>query len=665
MVSTLAFANSTDARSTVDELLSGENSIQRPGDEGATPYQPPVRATPRPQRAEPTPVPVGGVAPIPRTRQATLRDDLPPVPDFGFTMADLNDIIQAQGMDLVRLHICFPTTSVYGHTELTQGAAIAQAIALRSDLRPLNVSTGRTLLPGRLNVLVARKDELTAFVPEAILGRIGLSGIAMVPFPNFPDDPVLVITGQDDEGINEAILALGFTNETFPAAPFLTISQVLFPEQAPFFGQPPLNPGASYSFETLISQGAVVRPTTGGGISMQLFFPSDVFTRPTSEVSVNVHFSLGQATLRSSDAIIVRLNSRDVVRRSWDETDPSDLGGRMVRVGLPLTSFLPGRNIIEITTDARAGGEFSLGGRVPAINDFQIFTDSSIEIPNIRRNARLPDLRIAARTGFPFIGQPDGSDISFFVTNNNPETVSAAWTLISKIAQMSNAFMYAADYSFSGWQRSRHTILVGPQSQIPANLRQVIPAESFSELGPSQIRSEREDEYEQRSTGIGRWFTNISGEVVRIRRDGSAETREEEDEEIREVAGTTQSIGPRAVLTSFVSPENPNRWLLVLTAGNNELLLDRTNQVVRHPYWTQIRGFLFSWNETPSSTRFFMPDREFREVSFTETIVPMPFGIGISLRLWYVLIACLLLLFILATLALLPLLDRHHGVHRD
>jgi len=581
--------------------------------------------------------------------------------DSSLLISDLNQILYNMAPDVVRVHLTFPGAGNLTQEQVTQASAIVQGLGLRTDLKPVFITHGPQLIPGRFNVLVGTLQELREVLDSDLERRMGKSGIALLPLPGYPEEPMLVIAGQNTRGINEAILALGFTNIQFPRANYVAISRVLFPDIPPYFGQPPVMPGQTYSFEELRQVNAPIRPVSTGGIGIQIYFPADIFSRPNSEVSISIHFSAGQRTLRSSDAMIIRLNGSDIARRPWAETQASGFGGRMVVLSVPVSNFLPGRNLLEITTDSRAHSSFAIEAMASPVQDFQIYDDSSIEIPNVPRLARLPDLRLTTRTFYPFIGQPDGSEISFLLTDNRTETVNSALMVIAKLSQMSNTFMYNADVSFTYANPDRHLVVVGPQARIPRTLRERIPSESFSEIGSSDRDTTLSEEVQRPPNLFERFASAVANEFVKIQVDSP-------DDSVDPAVAqqTAAAIGPRAVLTSFPSPENVNRWVLVFTAANDDLLSERIRQLIRHSYWSQVRGYLFSWNDTPTSIRFFLPERRFSEVSFSETIVSIPLlGFGVSLRIWYIFAAIVFIIFCLMTLTLLRSTDRTAGKRRE
>lgn len=227
--------------------------------------------------------------------------------------------------------------------------------------------------------------------------------------------------------------------------------------------------------------------------------------------------------------------------------------------------------------------------------------------------------------------------------------------MIAKLSQISNTFLYGSEISFTYANPDRHLIVIGGQSRIPTTLRERIPETSFSELGSKRNEENNFAAEERKPTAIERFFTGLGNEFKKIE-------ISEPSEEMIEGGGSDEdsqrtSIGPRAVMTSFPSPGTANRWVLVVTARNDDLLLERVRQLVRMPYWSQVNGDIFSWNDTPSSVRAFLPDQSYGDVSFRETIVPIPLGYGVSLRIWYIFAAVVFLIFVLMTLFVLKHMD--------
>ncbi|MEM0965554.1 MAG: cellulose biosynthesis cyclic di-GMP-binding regulatory protein BcsB [Verrucomicrobiota bacterium] len=664
--------------STLDELLRGLRDDQgtsevSPADETGTQMpqflrEPPTERPASPsEEAEPTqdlaPSSSSNPTTLPETTQATAFPEInETTPSFEedeinpFLISNLDELLQRLTPEAVQTHLVFAgAASELNQEQVTLGAAIVQGIGLRTDLKPMLITYGPQLEPGRFNVLVGTIDQVGSVMGARLVEEIGESGLCMIPMPNYESEPVLVITGTSQRGINEAVLALGFVNMDLPAADFVSIRRILFPETPPYFGQPPVNPGETYTFLQLQQVGAPIRPVRNGGIGIQIYFPADVFDRPAAKVNLSVHFSVGQNTLRSSKAMEVRLNGTEVVRAPFGETTTSEFGGRYLNFSVPIGKFQSGRNLLEITTDAGSSSAFSLGPTGVAANDLLVFTDSTIEIPRVPRGAILPNLRLTSRTLYPFVGQPDGSEISFLLTNNEKETVEAAWMMIAKLSQISNTFLYDAEVSFRAANPDRHLVVIGSQSGIPTTLSEQIPPASFSELGSGESEDEAFAQEEKGPNIFQRFFASLANEFRKIEINEPADDGPEgaQIQEARE-----ESIGPRAVMTSFPSPETTGRWILIVTARNDALLLERVRQLIRLPYWSQINGYLFSWNDTPNSVRAFLPDKRFSEVSFRETIVPIPWGYGVSLRIWYLFAAVVFLVFVLMTLLVLKHTDQ-------
>lgn len=643
------------------DFLENREAVETPPAPPATPERAPAAS--RAPVTPPEPAPAPQTTPAPRTTPATEPAAPGPSPRIPvveegeynpFLMANLDKLLQSDPGESIHLHLTFPGSDLLTQEQVTQGAAIVQGIGLRTDLKPLQITYGPQLAPGRFNVLIGTISQIGSVLGRELIEEIGNSGLCLIPMPGQEDQPVLVITGTSQKGINEAVLALGFVNMNFPAAQFVSIRRILFPETPPYFGQPPVNPGTTYTFKQLQEVGAPIRPVQTGGIGIQIYFPADIFRNPTPRVNFAIHFSAGQNALRSN-ALVVRLNGTEVSRTPWDQTTASEFGGRYLNFSLPLGRFLSGRNLLEITTDSfSSGSQFTIGPRALPANDLRIFTNSTIEIPNVTRAAPLPDLRTTSRTLYPFVGRPDGSEISFLLTDNREETVCAAWMLIAKFSQMSNTFLYGAEVSFTIANPDRHMIVIGSQSRIPPTLRDRIPEASFSELGSSREIDDYLVEDERQPTAIERFFQSVKDEFVKIEIRKPAEEEATAGSQTRE--NVSAPIGPRAVMTSFPSPAAQNRWVLVVTARNDALLLERVRQLVRLPYWSQISGYLFSWNNTPSSVRDFQPEQTFREVSLRD-IIEVPFGYGVSLRIWYIFAAVVFLIFIFMTLLVLKHMD--------
>jgi hypothetical protein len=627
------------ADSIVDRILRGDPS-----------RAPQPTPTPAQRRGPITPEELLRPDPELVQREAQIASTLPA--SFALNMSDLEEYLT--GFFPTRplnLHLVFPRTGQISLKNITRGSAVAQAVALRTMDRPVYVSTSNGVRRRHFNVLIGTREELRNELHPEFLGRIRGSFLGLQPMRDEDENFALVISGVTDEQVDEAILSIGLVQRNLPEAPFLSIQNVLLPDRPVFFRQPPLQPRQIVSFEDLQNLDARIFQLAGGGLMVGINLAPDTFNRPAGNIRIRLHFSIGQQTIRTSRNLEVLIDERSVQVIPWTASTETDLGTRTIMLSIPYSEFRPGQNFLTLRPYQAVASEFALGTRSEIDSDFTVFNDSLVEIPNVARFARLPDLNLVGRTFFPFIGQPDGSELSVILLDRDLVTVETAWTFMAKVSQISNSFMYAAEFNFTPENNNRHVVAIGSYSSLPENYRSRLSNQAFSEVGRNVL--DLSNRVEDDLPWHKRWWERIRSEVVVIRDGQSRSLREDR----RSFEIIEESIilerGPRAVMTSFPRETNLTKWVLVVTARSPELLQERVRLVVQNEFWNRIEGVTFSWINSPSSITAVQPEARFIELSFTE-IVALPTGyFGVSLRVFYIFFAVIFILFIFVTIIVL------------
>lgn len=609
-------------------LLAGVLSSS-PGQAAAQQGTIPVPALSAPV-ARPTPAPPPASDAVP----ATLSD--------APTLRDLESLLAA-GHGPLRVNLVFPDVPEIGAPQLVRGSAVAQALALRGGDRPMIFSSARQLEDGAFNVLIGDLDALKLYVPPEVVERTSHGLLRLQP--QFGSQSALVISGATQAAVDEAILALGFANEKLPAAAEAFIREVQLPMMPPFMRRTPIFPGSTRTFQEMLDRDPLaLRLGEDGAIAMNVFFSAMVGIPTEAEIQIDLHFLLRQRAFSGSNGLGILLNGEPVADLSAANISGTPGGGSVGVIAIPANKFLPGRNEVAFQPA-------DMVGRTATPETFAIYADSAVVFPRVEGDVPLPDLRTTARTLFPLVGQPDGSEISVFVGANDRETIHAAWTFLAKLAQMANTLLYRATIGFDRLDPRMHQIVIAPAEALPKQYRgsiadgwlDDIPEESRNiEASTPDILPSKNLQYVL-ETQARRLFPTPAPTPM----------PENPDDDRR--ASDRRS----ACLASMPNPDGKGRWALILSALDAETLEKRTQELVRPEFWGRIAGVAVLWNADPGAMHHFVPGGEPQpeQGEPAEREVHLPFGESMSRKVWAALCAVMFMILVLLSIKLLGHFD--------
>ncbi len=454
------------------------------------------------------------------------------------------------------------------------------------------------------------------------------------------NDFVLLVTGHTPEDVDTTILSLGFVRSRFPDDPSAAIRQVVLPTTPMFLRQSPLEANKKLTFSELQERGATVKPLSTGGVSLDLFFPGYFRTDSDAPVTINLHYILQGRTFHSSGSIAIRLNDREI---SANQSAPhlSATGGAECSLAFPLRMFQHGRNLLEITTSDPPSA-------TGVNDDLRVFSDSELVMPKIETGPKLPDLRLVSQTFYPFIGQPDGSDLAVLLAERNQENINAAWTLLSRLAQSANTLLYAAQLTFDKYDLRRHILVVGTYDHLPPAFGSIVALRAFDQSHVNVPLAE----LDSLSSG-----TNLK-QLIERWLDQRRQRAEEFNEKVRAANLPQVSMADRdfGVLATAPPPSAGRGWSLVVTGFTSENLLRRVQSLVEDPFWKQIRGDIDRWKDLPASFQARVPGEARKNAA--AALVELPLGERISFRVWVGVVAATLLVFVIITSRLLGKFDQ-------
>jgi len=565
-------------------------------------------------------------------------------------LSDLVKVLSVQ-KQAIALNLCFAGSDTPSESQIMQGSAIVEGLALRAGYVPILVSHSAQLQPGKFNVLIGTVDQIAPILTPQERQSIHTGWVALKNIPGAGPGPVLVVSGKTVDDMENAIISLGLVRELYPVAPSASIRDVVLPAQAPFFRQEPLHYDTTYTFQQLAEAGASLSMPAGGGLAMQLFLPGDFPVNGEGNMSLQLHYQMKTSALSASSAVSVKVNGQVVAQVTGTGEQTAFFGGSGSGTDIPMSAFHAGHNTIELTSNTGSGNGFVGNSAVPSANGggLQIYSDSTLTVPKSTYVPSLPDLRIACSTFYPFIGQPDGSNLAVLLADRKPETIDATFTLMAKLAQQCNTFLFAAQVGYSQTQMdpSRHLVIVGEMKSLPADFQNSIPVLAFA-AGQLNVPLEQ---LNKAVSGV-----NLKQVIEQLAvKAGIGTSHKADDEAIMKQA--TQTFDSFGYLTSKAPVNGKHGWTLLLTAFSPQQLRQQTYNLVQPQVWDNIKGDLARWQNTTDSVQSHVPGEKHVEVA-TRQFVEMPTGERINLRIWLIAVGVALTVFALITTKLLGKLDQ-------
>jgi hypothetical protein len=492
-------------------------------------------------------------------------------------LSQLGKLFDPKKWGAQQLNLVMPA-ALDGEAPLKWGALVAEGAALRLEYTPLQVTLSDSLSSGSDNIVIGTASQLKDLLPAERLNEIQGSYLGLVPLPGTADF-LLVVSGRDEAEVTRAATAFCYLNFPMPDAPAMTIQELRLPEVAKYIGRSAIRGNTQYrfsqlGFRTFTSKG-INRGLETGVFQMNLNLPADFYAHEDQQMVLLLHFAHGAGFRRDS---VVNISINNVFERAIQLSDEGGAAYRDYKVEIPIRSLHPGPNVLKLTPQM-----------VPLLTDFcsaieeenllfTLFDDSKLKIPDAANFAELPDLRLLARTSFPFTTKTDGSELNVQVLSKDHATVAAAWTLLGKLAQKTGLPMQNIEISYQPNSSNKNLLVIGALGQIPVEVMNAAP------LGLGEVKRLV---YEQPSTQV--FPDNRSGFTL-----PTVVTAELQ-------ATTTTPLGSYGVAMEFRSPFASGKTVFLVTAENTTLLAKRVSQLVDPSYWENLQEDVSVWSDDPTS----------------------------------------------------------------
>jgi hypothetical protein len=428
-------------------------------------------------------------------------------------------------------------------------------VAARRAARPAAYASPAPMLDpsglaGSDVVLVGTFAQLRPFMAPAANAQRG-AYIEIGPSPADHTRFLLLIAGETPAEVMRAATALGLINFPFANAASAHIGALDIPDGYVPAMDNIVHPEQTYSFADFGLATTTRAGLTPNPIELVFDAPADFWVAEESEVVLQLDFAYG-AGMREDSVVNVTVNGLFQRALSLSEAAGGLVNNYELR--LPARAFRPGRNRVsfEIALAARQTGECAFENDRNLL--FSLRDSSTISFPPASRFVELPNLRLLGETGFPFAGA-NGQPFAVRLTDDAPETVAAAWTMMARLGQIHRSLALTADFGFGEAPRGLHTLVIGARPELAAAGDE---ANDLTNAGFIQVSS------------------TSRGSPVQSRVDLSA-------------------LGGNGLLISGESTRSHRRLLAVLTAQSPHALLEATRDLVAPSRWSQLDGRAAVW----------------------------------------------------------------------
>ncbi|TNE42581.1 MAG: cellulose biosynthesis cyclic di-GMP-binding regulatory protein BcsB [Alphaproteobacteria bacterium] len=483
---------------------------------------------------------------------------------------------------------------------LRLGGMISQAVALRLEYFMPTVSFERALAAsdgegifGGLDVshledenviLFGTADEIRNYVAPEVADAITSSFVGIYPLAGHDGKFALIVSGTTAEEVERAALAFSLDNFPFVDASTMLIDDITVPEAAMAAAGPRVEPQSTYKFSELDFQTQTLSAVGEQSAALRFQLPADFYVRESENLELALDMSYG-AGFRGDSALNLYLNGYFLQAIPMSSENGATF--RDYKVYMPARAFIPGQNTIEFRPAFHSpfGGECVAPGRDNLL--LTLAGSSELAIPEAERYVRQPDLSIFERTGFPYTRDPAGNDLAVLVGGDDDDTLSAAFTMVAKLAQVSRAPLYGVHLSFTADDtlKARNVFAVGAIDQIDESVLNGAPV-SLNDINALPYPASSRAMAQVAQADYWNDF-NAAYEAARGKGGDAASTNIQVKQ--------TGSLGKNSLMIAYESPYLEKKTMTVITAATSSALAANMDAVVQPEFWGQLAGDLALW----------------------------------------------------------------------
>ncbi|TNE58283.1 MAG: cellulose biosynthesis cyclic di-GMP-binding regulatory protein BcsB [Alphaproteobacteria bacterium] len=515
------------------------------------------------------------------------------------TLSQLDDLI-SPNLGGARSFTLISASPEMNSEVLRWGGMISQAVALRLEYfmptvgfeRAQRASEGEGALAGldlshleeKNVVLFGTADELRGYVAPEVAQSITSAFVGIYPLLNEKGKFALVISGTTPEEVERAATAFSLDNFPFVDGPTMLIDEISVPAAAIAAASPRVEPDTSYKFSELDFQTQTLSAVGEQSAALRFQLPADFYVRESENLELALDMSYG-AGFRGDSALNLYLNGHFLQAIPMNSENGATF--RDYNVYMPARAFIPGQNTIEFRPAFHSpfGGECIAPGQDNLL--LTLSGSSELRVPEAQRYVRQPDLSIFERTGFPYTSDPSGTALAILVGGQDNDTISAAFTVAAKMAQVSRAPLYDVHLSFGvdDTVKARNVFAIGPIDQIEKSALAGAPF-ALNDINalPYPISSRAMAQVAQED-----YWTDVNAAYEAARGKGKETARQSI------TVKQSGSLGNNSIMVAYESPYMESKTMTVITAATPKALAANMNAITEPANWGQLAGDLALW----------------------------------------------------------------------
>ncbi|MGC4026930.1 MAG: cellulose biosynthesis cyclic di-GMP-binding regulatory protein BcsB [Mesorhizobium sp.] len=475
----------------------------------------------------------------------------------------------------------------------TSVVRLAQTIAIAANMPNQSFEVSREPSfgpgPGHMPVMVGTASELSEALPNLP------AAATTSPYAGFLEKQdgtgsMLIVSGPNWQAVDTAIAGIGAPLDR-PAGvqrAVLSTSRWRAPD-APIFRERGNKTFAELGVATQEFSGRRFRADFAFGI------PADFYANNYGEATILLDAAYSPEVLAGSH-IDVYVNSNIAA------TVPiTQAGGAILRhfpVSVTMRHFRPGANVIavEAVLATQADKVCAPGATANTNQRFVLFNTSELHLPNFARIARRPDLAGFSGTGFPY--NRTDTPLSLFIADHQAETLSAASTLLGRLAVAAGRQIPLAASSLAA-ASAEDAIFIGPTGSVEFQALQQtgISDQAAGSWAADTGRNNTSVDQTNTDETFAKWREELSGRGWRGRvssfQDWLSRTFDFTVGSLRLLPSAAPPYLPgrdvKLVVAQQESPSAEKTWTVV-TAPTAAILRDATRSLTAQTNWVNLSG---------------------------------------------------------------------------
>ncbi|MEW6444702.1 MAG: cellulose biosynthesis cyclic di-GMP-binding regulatory protein BcsB [Pseudomonadota bacterium] len=408
------------------------------------------------------------------------------------SLARLSNIFDRKlWMDRYTLQLLTPKGGLGQSRELREAAVqVSQAIAATFEYLPVSVQLNELNPPpadatpdprARFHgvqlpetswdaVLIGTRDQLAPHLGQDILGRIKDGYVGVFRADQDPSRAILVVSGTTPAEVLEAATMLNLPGLALPERSDVSVAQLRADKAYRAIKPIPAEQGwtsfANLGFKSVTLKGMFPEPAR-----LRFWAFREMFDPADQYIDLELSLAYGAGFDRKSGLNLL-LNEQLI--RTVPMQSPQGEQFSRYKVKLPIPALREGINELKLQPTMTG---LDLGGACQPIFTenllVSISDDSRIGLPDISEFMPQPNLALLAYNGLPYSRMADAQGVALLFTDHDPTTLSAGFSLMAKLRQISKTPAIALRVLDPNDARDNLNglIVVGTDEALPANLR--------------------------------------------------------------------------------------------------------------------------------------------------------------------------------------------------